>query len=463
MLDVLKPGSPPPTPPNKARREGDYVIKFVKLVAYNGAAYDVSAIHLGINIYEDIWNNVATGDITFQDANDLAQLYPLIGEERIKIRFTRPDNSGDGLLDENVDIDFRIYKMSNRQLEKDKFQVYTLHFVADEFITSLKTKLSMGFDDMLYSEMVDIAFKKLGSSKPIEIEETMFEHKYTVPYIHPIEFINTLAAKSISAAGNGACYVFFCDRDKFHFKSMGLLLDQPPVETYTYQWSNVLENENNEGYRSRTIDQDFRAFERYGFEGSFDVLNNLISGMYASKLLTYDLTRQIFEVKEFDYIKEFDTFKHLDKNPPLTPALDALGSPAAVSKFMHTNLDHDKVPWIVAHEPGIKPWHIEEYVLYRYSQMQQVLGTHRVMVSVTGDPRRKVGQTIEFLLPQAVSKVDKENPEELDKYLQGKYLITSLVHRITGLTYAMEAEIVKDTYKSEIEHIDPNKHYDGVW
>lgn len=461
------PGTSTIDPPNRLRKEGDYVIEFIKLVAYNGAEYDVTQIQFITNIYEDLFHNVVTGDISFQDANDLAQLMPLIGQERIKIRFTRPQPTDDPFDDEllpPIDVDFRIYNIAERQLEKDKFQVYTLYFISEEFITNLKTKFVTGFKGLPYSDMAKVAFETLGSKKPFIIEPTIFDQDWISPNIPPIEFINTIAARSVSAEGNGASYVFFADRDSFHFVSFGKLIEQPASEVYTYQWSNILENGNsNSGYRPRTAEQDLRAMERYGFSGSFNILSNLACGMYASRLLTYDIVRQVFDVKDYDYLKDFNTFKHTDKNKPLTETLDALGSPTAVTKFLSTNKDHDILPWIAAKEPGIKPYQLEEYTLYRYAQIQQIIGNNKLRVSVSGDPRRKVGQTIDFKLPQALSNITKETPEELDKYMQGKYLITSLVHRLSKGSYYMEAEIVKDTFFTGIEHVDPNDVYKDIW
>lgn len=451
---------------HKIRREHDFVIKHIKIVAFNGAEYDVTNLRVVLNIYEDLFNICTSGDITLLDANDLPNNLPIIGEEKIKIKFTRLKPTNNPEHDEEleaIDVEYRIYHMSERQNHKDKTQIYTLHFTQAEFISNLKKKLSRSFMDIPYSDMADIAFGELGSSKPIVIEPTDFEHKYICPNLSPFEMIQTIACRSVSANGNGATYFFFSDRDTFFYVSGGYLIDQEPMESYTYQIKQVLEQESGQSfYKDMTIAQDLRVVENYGYSKSFNILESLAQGHYASNLLTYDIVRQIYTKIDFDYVADFGKFKHLAKEKPHTDELDALYEPKSFMRFLSTDLDHDVIPWIAGKEPGIKPNRVEEYTLYRYSQIKQ-MQQHAMRLQVSGDPRRKVGQVIEFIMPQHIGNLHPDQPEELDEYLQGKYLVTSIAHRLERDQYIMELEIIKDSYVSGIEHKDPNKRLEKIY
>ena len=85
--------------------------------------------------------------------------------------------------------------------------------------------------------------------------------------------------------------------------------------------------------------------------------------------------------------------------------------------------------------------------------------TVRITVKIPGDPKLTVGQVIEFGLPQQAGDVAKDRTKELDDYLQGKYLITSLKHSIIDEKYTITMEIVKDTYHTPIKFIDPVDKY----
>lgn len=450
---------------DKIRKEYDFIVKYIKLVAYNGAEYDITLLRINLSIYEDLFNFCTSGEIVIQDANDLPHLMPIIGEETIKIKFTRhkptSDPDKDEEIEEAIEVEYRVYKIGERQMLKDKHQIYTLYFTQKEFITNLKTKVSEAFIDLPYSDMVKIAFEYLQSDKEFVVEDTDFEHKYICPRISPMEMINTLACRSISAYGNGTTYFFFSDRDKFYYLSAGYLIDQPPVAEYTYQIKNVLENSNTTS-KDRTIEQDLKSVEFFGHVSNFDILQSLAQGHYASMLLTYDITRQKWEYVEFDYVKEFDTFKHLGATMPHTDKLDALGETKSFMRFLGTDKDHDIIPWIAGKEPGIKPNRIEEFTLYRYSQIKQMQG-NTIRMQVSGDPRRKVGQVIEFIMPQHMGNVNPDKPEELDEYISGKYLITSIAHRLEYNKYVMELEIIKETFLKDPEHVDHLEKYDGIY
>lgn len=445
--------------------EGDFRIKEIALFAYSGNRYDITHLRVSLKIFEDIFTSYIGGEITLQDNIDLPHLMPLIGEERIKITFTRPGISADNKVVEleNVSVDFRVYKMGERENIKDRHQTYTLYFVSEDWIKNFKTKVLKSYVDMPYSDMVSEIFsEKLGTTKLLNIEPTKHFYKMAIPNMTPLTAINMLASRSESDEGNGCLYFCFEDRDQWNFCTIGKLFDSPPVETYTYGIKNVRENDESR-YKDRTIEHDLRSLENYGFSESFDVLKGLTCGLYGSSLLTYDPIRRLYETIEFDYDGEFESFKHLDKNKPFTSGLDVLGSPLAHRKFLWTNKGHDRVPWIVAKERGILPNHVEDFTLYRQSQIHQIESC-KVLCTLPGDPRRKIGQVVEFLLPhQQGNWEERTQGEPYDNYLSGKYLITAVTHRIEQDSYWMDFELIKDTYYTEIKHRDPLKEYDWTY
>lgn len=447
-------------------REGDFYIKEISLTAFNGEKYDITHLRVNLMIFESIFTTAVTGEITLQDSLDLPHLMPLIGEEKIKFVFTRQDVPGksktrEGRLLEDVSIEFRVYKMSGRENIKDRHQNYTLHFISDDFLNNFKIRVLKSYKAMPYSDMAAaILTEKLKTKKELNIETTKYLHSMAITNINPFAALNMLASRSESAEGNGCLYVCYEDRQKFNFVSIGKLFQQEVSESYSYGVRNVLEDTDS-WYKDRTIEADLRSFEGYGFSGSFDVLKGLFMGLYGSRLLTYDLIRRIYEVKDFDYNAEFSAFKHLDKNKVFTDGLDVLSAPLAHVKFVATDKDHDIVPWIAEKEPGILPSRVEEHLLYRQSQLNQI-NQAKVVGTIPGDPRRKVGQIINFLLPHQQGNFSEEKAgEPYDNYLQGKYLITGLTHRIDVDKYMVDMEMIKDSLYTPIKHVNPVEEYTG--
>jgi hypothetical protein len=458
--------------PESIRGADDFTIEYVKLYPWNGAEpLDLTNVRIEINIFEDIFNNFISGNISLMDTWDLTTLFPLIGEERLEISFYRPgtkkqpaeslfgslfkpiypDQQYQEISDtESYKMSFRVVKLTNRKTVRDKAQYYVLHFTSPELIVNKKKKVRLAYKKKLYSDIVDIVYKGyFASSKPLEIEPTMFEQDFAISNWTPSQTINIICSRSIPVGRAGSSYVFYETIKGFHFVSLEKLFEQEPKEVLLFQWSDVYVSPLN-----KAIDEEVRNVHDYDFVDYYDVLSNLQHGMYASKLLTYDPVRQRYFEYDFDYMKEFDKQKHLEANKLCTDGLDALGEPyMARFNVMGTNKDHDKIPWIAGKEPGIMPTQIEKYILQRQSQFQQIQNV-RLALTLPGNSERKAGNVIEFALPNAMGWPQKYG-DEPEKYLSGKYLITAIRHRLQKDAYFHDIEIVKDSFKSEIEYLDP--------
>lgn len=450
---------------NALRQENDFILHKVELIAFNGNAYDIKLQRTRIDITQDIYSGAMNGYIDITDSMDMPQMMPFLGEEKLRLFFTRYDvnstvDSAATLPD--FDMTFRVYKVSGRDSNNTKGQTYRIHFVSEEFIKNFKSRVRTGFKGVLYSDMIQQVYDdKIKSTKEILVEPTKYEHDFIVPNISAFEFFNLLAARSLSDEGNGPAYVFYEDTEKFNFVSLGKLISQDPVATYSYQVANVLED--GEGlYKPRDIEGDIIRAQKYVHAGTFDILKNLMMGMYGSHVLTLDPIRRVYERIDFNLQEEFENFKHAHDVKPFTDGLDALNAPDAHMKMVFTNKDHDVLSWISNKEKNIKPKKVEEWLLPRNSYIHQMNST-KMLIMVAGDPRRKAGDVIQFNLPQNMGNINKENPQELDNYLQGKFLITCIKHSILGNQYTMHMEIVKDSFFSSIEHVDPKQVYKDVY
>jgi len=453
------------------RHPYDFSIDYIKLHPWNGSEpLDLTNVHAGMNIFEDIFNNYLTGNIALVEGWDLPMLFPLIGEEILEVCWKRPGTkdappTGTGYSlpqdfpgatasqtvqpTEKWIMKFRVIKMTERNHVRDKVQAYTLHFVSPEAIQNNKKKVYKSYKKKLYSDIVTEVFNEyLLKDKPIESEVTKYEQDFCVSHWTPAQTINIIASRSIPAKHSGSSYIFYESLKNFHFSSLETLFEQKPTETFLYQWKDVWLN-----LLNRRIEEEVRTVDGYEFAEYFDVLANLQQGMYASKLWTYDIIRQRYFIYKFDYLKQFGEQVHLDPEKPCTPTLDALGDPhEARFDLMSTNKDHDIIPWIASKEPGIRPSKIEEYVLHRQSQMQQINGV-RITLTLPGNTDRRAGNVIFFAMPNAMSSPEHWN--EPEKYLSGKYLIAALRHRIQKGGYVQDIEIIKDTYAKKIEYTDP--------
>lgn len=437
----------------------DFYLEELAISNYTGERCDLRYIRGELYIYEDIFSGPISGSLRVYDSQDLPHLLPIIGEERIHIEFTKPLPVGSQDDEDETPTykkDFRVYNITDRMPIKENTQTYVIHFISEEFFQNFFQVTQCGFIDKRYSEMVEEVYADLvEKDRPIFIEPTKYHYDFITGNMTPFQLFNCLASRSISDEGNGSAYVFYEDQEKFNFVTVGKLFEAPPVAKFIYQPANLANMETNKGFDT---EQEMTNVEIYHHNANINPVENICLGMYGATLWHIDPVRDRFEKQEFKLSEEFKNFKHVDKIEPYRKEFDLLDKVEAHMKFLVSDKERDLQPHLIARDPNIRPERFEECVLQRASQILQ-LESVRITVKIPGDPTLTAGNIIEFSLPQNAGDVADDRPRELDEYLQGNYLITSLKHSIVEDIYTLTIEIIKDTYHTPIEAQDPKERY----
>ena len=270
---------------------------------------------------------------------------------------------------------------------------------------------------------------------------------------------------------------------------------KPFVASYKYMPANMGENKQS-SYESVT---SFRLVD------SFDTMKNVALGMYANRVITHDLIRMKVDRKDFHYVTPPSTVsvieadgsvtsqQNTEEGDPEKTQIDAsvsteigrlcsdnadfLGKPEAHISLVPTtfgqagalntgpkkgiSIGKDNLLQAIAQEDNkdssghdvkedIKENHVEDVIARRISQRLQ-LDSVKINFSAPGDSSREVGDLISFDFPTENSKVAATSGRGAGhKYYSGKFLITSLRHKITQNEYTMHVEAIKDGYKSAI-------------
>ena len=270
---------------------------------------------------------------------------------------------------------------------------------------------------------------------------------------------------------------------------------KPFVASYKYMPANMGENKQS-SYESVT---SFRLVD------SFDTMKNVALGMYANRVITHDLIQMKIDRRDFHYVTPPSTISMIEADGSVSSKqnteegdkektqidvsvsteigrlcsdnADFLGKPEAhislvpttygqagalntgpkkeITGYGKDNLAEAK-PQAVTDRDGfsikedIKENHVEDVIARRISQRLQ-LDSVKINFSAPGDSSREVGDLISFDFPTENSKVAASSGRGAGhKYYSGKFLITSLRHKITQDEYTMHVEAIKDGYKSAI-------------
>lgn len=456
----------------------------VIITNYKGRTLDITNLVLGMDFYENIHVNTFTGTIDITDANDLIEFFPIIGEETIMIDIILP-----GYSDElNFVLDsYRIYKITEREINSDKIQTYKLWFTSPEAIVNLEKKLSKAWYEKNTKVMVSDIFKVLNSKKVIDIESTIGMHNFISTNFHPFQALNYLASHRSINTDKLSDYVFFESFDvankttKFNFKSLGTLSSsQSPIATFTYRPITVSGTDNN--VQPCNI-------ENISFKKGFNVIDAKSQGLYNQTFVYYDILRKKYVIQKNSYddvytesrIKRIEgesSNKIFTKNTgtygEYISVVYTSGFPSRISLTKdltntHNNGKETKTnrgtnTYIAS--KGLssdKNSTLLEETIYRRKILLHEFETNKINLNdISGNYNYTVGSVVEFNKPHlTLSKkdiIDKYGTENYDLFISGRYLITKSRHHIrrgNGLNwmYKNYLEVSKNTIKNDLNKV----------
>lgn len=429
-------------------RPKDVSINRVELVTVNNIHLDLFDFLVELNIYEDLFTNTISGNIVLTDWVNLVNVGPLVGQEKLILNFNTPN-----VDDSPEDREFIVYKISDRGLKTDKTQVYTLHFSSKETIKNALTKISKSFTGETSAIVRQIVESEYGlaSQKVLDTESARGVKKVVIPYWSPLRTINWLAARSVSAEGQDANYVFYENADGFHFKSIGKLMQEKPKspQPFFFGPGNIRESDTaNHTYPNVAL--DFFRINDYTVSETMDMLDNIQAGAFAAQLTTFDLTTRKMAKYEYDYMKDFKKVRHIE---PGFEILSTKENPFGwkynefpLSRRYFYDLNFKMFDGTAAENNP------HEWLMQRQAQFAH-LSMMNITVNLPGDTSRRVGEVVSVVIPSTESFTTDYIE---DKYLSGQYIITGLRHKIRKDGHEMILELAKDAVHTQIpEKIQP--------
>lgn len=409
---------------------GDFKLVDVKIGSVRGLIFDVFNFVVDINIYEDLNSPTISGNITLNDAQDLVNLMPMIGEEKLLITFKTPSmNDTDGLFEQA----FYIYKMTDRVYSAERAVQYTLHFVSFEAIRDLNSKVSKGFAGQIDNIVEKFLKTELATEKQINVEKTKNSIIYVSNYWTPFTNINYLTKRSVSTTNNSANFVFFENNKAFNYVSIDALCEQASKATYIYD-NSTRNPAGGGGASNRSIGADLSRITTYSIDTAFDYMQRIQSGMYKSRLITHELVTKTYNIQTMSYEDEFKKHNHLNPHPLSTLGLPSKSfaflavEPRALETFNNFKTD------------GMKNWYLKNIM------QTSEINAFTMDITVPGRSDLTVGDVIDVYIYRNTPMSQKDTEEQLlDDTFSGRYLITSLCHALNREKHDIHMTIIKDS------------------
>jgi hypothetical protein len=172
-----------------------------------------------------------SGNIVLADVAGVAELLPLLGQERLLFSLRTPGHESSVNFNDYHAI---IYNVEKRFQTTDREQTLIINWTTLEHYKNLHTKISKSFNGMISTMVSEILSSDnfLGSKKPLHIDMTKNIRKYVIPNLNPFQTINLLKEEAVSGdmtphliSSNGTLFRYVCKpKDKEKARKMSKII-----------------------------------------------------------------------------------------------------------------------------------------------------------------------------------------------------------------------------------------------
>jgi hypothetical protein len=433
-------------------KAGDYKIKKMVLRSGLNEDYvDIRALYTTFEVFEDMFSPYMTAKIYMVDSLNLPEKLPIRGQETLELEFVT-----DFPNMETVKKTFKVYKIDRQKIDPNgRGQEYVLHLISEGGYFNYTERCGYSVKGKV-SDMVKAVFKKHFPEylwkDTLEIQPTADNFSYVLPQSYsPFKAITWLARRAVSGIKTDySPYFFYESMDGYRFQSLSKIIElgEQFKDKYYFIKSNVNRNpETNEGSGVRVggvskLPSMYHRIQTLQEEMRFDMVENIGSGVVASRMSVHDIMRK--ERRDYTF-KEADIFKDMKKigkNPHFIEA----NNKESNEFFEKSNSAYFFVPYapftVYTKDNKIEDnSRVEEYFLQRKYLVNTML-TQKISIEIYGDSSKRVGQLMDIFVPKIAADGHLQN-EPQDKNLSGDYMITSICHKF-GTKYACVMELSRN-------------------
>ena len=429
---------------NVYQNAGDYTLDGVLIVGSSGNKINVTDQVRELNIYQSIDSPYMSGNIMIADSEGVAELLPFLGQERLLFMLQTP--SHEGVVDFN-EYHAIIYNVETRFHSSIKEQSLVLNWTTLEHYKNIRTKISASFDGMI-SGMVETILTDsdyLATNKPLHIDLTKNIRKYVIPNLNPFQAIELLKKEAVTADEQAPHFLFFENPNGIHFRSLDSLIgsqgDLSVDHKRTYKFEPPQENEPPQDTATTILYWEVE-----------DNTNNFLStklGMFGSTLYYHDIFNKNIQKFVFDYTKDSFAIRNStnqeDKSSGSLVSQGTIDKKKTITEFPDSKIFVHPTASDNLHTEGTDN-NAEEWLQESISrELEREYFT--LKIETYGNTDIMAGDMINIFIPSNKPLSISAGKEAIDPILSGRYLITSLHHKVTPTesSHTMVMTVMKDS------------------
>jgi hypothetical protein len=432
---------------------GDVLIKRLIIISPERGVYvNVQDYLIELNIFESIFSTGITGSLVLSDSRNLVADIPLLGDEYLLVDIKTPTfNDSFSILKT-----FRIHSLTDKSYARDgNTQVLILNFTSIEIFKDIISPIFSYFKGTPHILVKDIYEQYINTTRNVGIENETNIPTETPLYIlsntsnkikflsngwRPFRCINWICNHSLPSDTKACNFLFWETTKGFYFSDIEKLFIESNKNTvgnyiFSAPYTNTL----------KTSDTDKKLFtiKSLKVNQNFNQLENQLNGYLCSNLLNVDFYKKTYEEIIYDHVSEFDNYNHtIGKtcNPLFTRS--QLRNPFS-NRYVNYFNPHSFSDITESYSTT------KETFGKRKSNLLE-LSNFRMTAIVPGRTDLQAGNLINIDIPATKVSFPEDSVAELKDILySGKYLITSLNHKINLYSHYISLELTKDCLPTE--------------
>jgi hypothetical protein len=439
---------------SKLNYAGEYELSELILYSSSGNIVNLENSYSEINLYENMFSNTLSGTVLVVDTDGIIMNLPVTGQEHLSFKITTPS------LDLHA-IDYTEHLMSvfkiDGRIPTKSTEVFMLHFCSPELLTNKRVRVSKSYTNTIDKIVVDVLenSKAINTNKTIFVEKTKGIKKLVVPNKSPYGLIKDLATDAISGETGSPNYVFFENTQGIHFRTLESLYNKPSIGEF------IASDRASIDFTTggvMNVKEELKRVLEYQVSGNNDTLDNIESGMLASKTIEYDIFQKKYDVSYYNYFTDFYKYKRVSdnrgKDNPIYNDISidengkTMGDYSNAKIFMHPT-SKDSEGNDAQHTGSYTPNDISKTISSRSAKHTELDNGVKIIMKVNGTTTLSTGAIIDFQIP--ITGKNHTN-EEFDIYNSGRFLITKLRHTFIrkGTRHRILMTAVKDSFNMEL-------------
>jgi hypothetical protein len=428
-------------------------IEDIVITNSNGVSISVTDIFVHVTLYDGIFANASSGEISLKDSTRLQELGAIFGDELITISYKDVANN------RSITREFLMFANTGKVPNANQKGTLTGYsFISIEAASDSVTRLTKTYRGSAYNiigQIWDDAGFGGTSRKYLDVDEDAMpagEFVFCAASWSPFFAIRWILSKLHE---NGkADWMFFevppsekdhHEQGAFVVESISNMVSEAPKHYYDFGMTNI----------NSTLGGQYIGAAHYSVE-AYDALKGVFNGMYSARTLSHDITNRDWRLKNFSYAEEYNKSDHIDgskkslvnKHTGLlyTTKYEAHENVVATSTNQFTEPSTGIAYFEEPENPSDEDSK-EEYIMHRTSQLRQVLYGPRVNLAVHGNSAVMGGNMLYFDLPVSALQVGSHKS---DIYLSGGYLVTSVAHTFSANQFATNIQIAKNSLATQL-------------